>query len=135
MVELVMDEIELVRLLIPDIDPNNQIFSNDQIAGYIVAANGNRYRAASLAVGALSVDEAVTYKVIKTDDQSINGAAVAAEIRKRAQDLEYLARREDELSGEAVFIVSYPQPQITAPELIPVAPNDLPYWEAWRGHC
>lgn len=130
-----MEEKDLVRLLIPDIDTSNQIFTDTQIAGYIQAANGNRYRAASLAIGALSVDEAITYKVVKTDDQSVNGAAVAAEIRKRAQDLEYLARREDSLLDEEVFTVNYPSPQVNAPELIPVSPNNLPYWEAWRGYC
>lgn len=122
-----------VRLLIPDIDPNNQIYTDDQIQGFIDVSKGNPFRAASLAVGSLSVDEAVTYKVIKTDDQSINGAAVADALRKRAQDLEFLARREDDqLSEEDSFSVSFPQPQTVAPELIPVAPNDLPYWGVWQ---
>lgn len=129
-----MDEISQVRLLIPDVDPTDQIFTDEQIATFIVVAKGNLFRAGSLAVGALSVDEAITYKVIKTDDQSIDGAAVADALRKRAIELENLARREDGFADELYFNVSYPQPQILAPELIPVSPRDMPYWGS-RGYC
>lgn len=127
-----MDQLQHVRILIPDLDPNNQIYTDDVIQGFLDVAQGNRYRAASLAVGALSVDEAITYKVIKTDDQSINGAAVADSLRKRAQDLEFLARREEDREG-GVF-VSYPQPQTVAPELIPVAPNDIYRWQVFNAY-
>ena len=129
-----MDDIKLqLRLLIPDVDPENQIYSDEQILAFYAVAKLNIYRAASLAVGALSVDEAITYKVIKTDDQSIDGAAVADALRKRAIELENLARKEDEIGSESFFSVNYPQPQIVAPELIPVSPNDLPYWEFRNG--
>lgn len=126
---------EQVRLLIPDIDPDNQIYTDDQISAFVVLAKGNLFRAGSLAIGSLSVDEAITYKVIKTDDQSIDGAAVADALRKRAQDLEFLARREDDELSEQYFSVAYPQPQTVAPELIPVAVNNLPYWNVWNGYC
>ena len=130
-----MDEIAQVRLLIPDVDTNNQIFTDTQIANYIVLAKGNLFRAGALAIGALSVDEAITYKVIKTDDQSIDGAAVADALRKRAIELENLARRDDFSSDEMAFSVHYPQPQIVAPELIPVPVNRMGDWEYWRGYC
>lgn len=124
---------EELRVLIPDIDPNNQIYSDTELTAFMTAARGNLFRAASLAIGSLSVDEAITYKVIKTDDQSINGAAVADALRKRAQDLEFLARREDDITREEdSFSVSYPHPQILSPELIPMSPNDLPYWGVWQ---
>lgn len=130
-----MDEIAQVRLLIPDVDTNNQIFTDTQIANYIVLAKGNLFRAGALAIGALSVDEAITYKVIKTDDQSIDGAAVADALRKRAIELENLARRDDSTTDELEFSVHYPQPQILAPELIPVPVNRMGEWEYWRGYC
>lgn len=123
-----MNTTEQLRLLIPDTDSTNQIFTDDQIATFIVIAKGNIFRAASLAVGSLSVDEAITYKVIKTDDQSIDGAAVADALRKRALELENLARREESETTETAFNVSYPHPQTLAPELIPVAPNRLGIW-------
>lgn len=132
MVKLGMENLDHVRILIPDLDPDNQIYTDDVISGFLEVAQGNRYRAASLAVGALSVDEAITYKVIKTDDQSINGAAVADALRKRAQDLEYLARREEDREGG--FFINYPQPQVVAPELIPVPVNDLPLWGWYNAH-
>ena len=121
---------ETVRLLIPDTDPDNQIYTNTQIEMFLLAARGNIFRAASLAIGSLSVDEAITYKVIRTDDQQIDGVAVADALRKRAMELENLAKREDNEDVEQFFSISYPQPQHIAPELSPT------YWRrAWRGYC
>ncbi len=121
---------ETVRLLIPDTDPDNQIYTNTQIEMFLLAARGNIFRAASLAIGSLSVDEAITYKVIRTDDQQIDGVAVADALRKRAMELENLAKREDNEDVEQFFSISYPQPQHIAPELFPT------YWRgAWRGYC
>lgn len=120
---------ETVRLLIPDIDPDNQIYTDTQIEMFLLAARGNIFRAASLAIGSLSVDEAITYKVIKTDDQSVDGVAVADALRKRSAELENLAKREDGEDIEQFFSVSYPKPQHIAPELFPT------YWRrAWRGY-
>lgn len=121
--------IEDVRLLIPDIDPDDQIYTDAQIEGFLRLAKNNPFRAGSLAVGSLSVDEAITYKVIRTDDQSINGAVVAAEIRKRAQELEFLARRDEELDAEEFFSIVRPQPQHFAPELLPSI------WRERFGYC
>lgn len=121
---------ETVRLLIPDIDPDNQIYTDAQIEMFILAAKGNIFRAASLAIGSLSVDEAITYKVIRTDDQQINGVAVADALRKRAMELENLAKREDAEEVEDFFSIHYPEPQRIAPELFPT------YWRReWRGYC
>lgn len=119
--------IEDVRLLIPDIDPDDQIYTDEQIEGFLRLARGNPFRAGSLAVGSLSVDEAVTYKVIRTDDQSIT--SLAGEIRKRAQELEFLARREEELGSEEFFSLHFPQPQHFAPELLPGI------WRERYGYC
>ena len=120
---------ETVRLLIPDTDPDNQMYTDAQIEMFLLAARGNIFRAASLAIGSLSVDEAITYKVIRTDDQQIDGVAVADALRKRAMELENLAKREDNEDVEQFFSISYPQPQHIAPELFPT------HWRrAWRGY-
>lgn len=114
-----MDLVEVVKILIPDVDDDNRIYTDEQIELFIQAADGNHFRAASLAVRALSVDEAITYKVIRTDDQSLDGAKTADAIRKAAQELENLARRLDDGESEEFFSIHYPQPQVFAPELYP----------------
>ena len=113
-----MDLKAVVRVLISDVDPDNQYFTDAQIEVFLFAARNNYYRAAGLALGSLSVDEAITYKDIRTDDQSINGVTGADAIRKRAAELEQMARREDTEDGEQYFSINYPRPQIRAPELI-----------------
>lgn len=112
-----MENLELVRLLIPDIDISNQIFSDSQIEGYLQLANDNVKRAAAYAIRAVANDEALLFKVIKTDDQSINAASVARALLATAQQYTNEADREEEDSSESYFEIIDYCPTNTPPEL------------------
>jgi len=72
-----------VRLLCNDTVSTNQIFSDDEIAAFLVLENGVR-RAAALALETIASNEVLVQKVIKILDISTNGAAESSELLKRA---------------------------------------------------
>lgn len=112
-----MENLELVRLLIPDIDTSNQIFSDAQIEGYLQLANDNVKRAAAYAIRAVANDEALLFKVIKTDDQSVNAASVARALLATAQQYTNEADKEDDENSESYFEIIDYCPTNTPPEL------------------
>lgn len=97
--------INQVRLLIPDTerleDPRDlrrepeYIFTDEQIAGYLAVAGDNVKRAAAYAINAIAASEALTLKVLKTDDKQTDGAKLADALGKRANSLLDEARREE----------------------------------------
>ena len=97
--------INQVRLLIPDTerleDPRDlqrepeYIFTDEQISGYLAVAGNSVKRAAAYALNAIAASEALTLKVLKTDDKQTDGAKLADALGKRANTLLEDARRED----------------------------------------
>lgn len=95
-----------VRLLINDVgDPFT--FTDDEIAAFIgLAIGGSVLRAAATALDTIASNEALVSKVIKTQDLSTNGPAVAAELRARAATLRQQADDTDD-SGFGLEVIDY----------------------------
>lgn len=103
-----------VRLLIADTDPDNQVLSDDMIAGYLVIESGSVKRAAALALEAIASSETLVSKVIKTQDLSTNGPAVAADLRTHATSLREQAEKDEDDSLAWDVIDFVPQPYTAA---------------------
>ena len=84
-----------VRLLISDLDPDDQLLSDDMIRGYLAMSGDNLRRAAAEALDAIASSEVLVSKVIRTQDRATDGAAVAAELRKHAANLRQRADEEE----------------------------------------
>ena len=104
-------DIEKMRVLIPDneqVFDGDYLFSDNDLNAYLEVANGSVLRAASYAVLAIANSEAIISKIIKTQDLSTNGAAVADALRLTAKQLADRADKEDDLAGEFYLnIVDY----------------------------
>jgi hypothetical protein len=76
-----------VRLLCTDADAANQIFSDAEIDAFLaLEADDVRYAAAQ-ALDTIASQQVLLLKVIRLLDLQTDGAAVAREVRQRAQDL------------------------------------------------
>lgn len=75
-----MAEIDDVRLLIPDLDADNQAFTDDQITSFLTLSDGKVFLAAARAIEVIAADEALVYKIVSTDDLNINGVTGAAQV-------------------------------------------------------
>ena len=85
-----------LRLLIPDKDEDNPIYSDEEIEGYLALGGGNLFRGAAEAVEALARDEAYVQKVVRTMELSTDGAKLAAEFRAHAASLRARADEEED---------------------------------------
>ncbi len=75
-----------VRLLIND-TADAPVFSDAEIAAFLEIEGDNVKLAAAQALDTIADDEALTSKVIRSQDLSIDGAAVARGLRERAATL------------------------------------------------
>lgn len=73
-------DLDTLRLLIPDTDPSNQIFSDDDLDLFLTLAGGGVFLAAALALETIATDEALIYKIVSTDDLNVNGVTGAAQV-------------------------------------------------------
>lgn len=115
----IMEDIDLIRLLIPDLDEDNQLFTDDELTGFLGIYRGSIQRAAAAAIDSIANNEVLLFKVIKTDDLSVNGAVAADALRKRAISLREEA---DAVDGEGVtdgFQIVYPNAHVGYPEVVP----------------
>lgn len=112
-------QIEQVRHLIADIDPSNQIFTDQHLQTYLelndwdTTNKAGIYLAAADALDAIATTEVLLSKKIRTQDASTDGPAVAADLRKqsaafraRADKLE--AKAEDAAAAEDSFFQIVP---------------------------
>lgn len=78
-----------VRLLITDTsdDAEVQLFTDEEIAVFLVLEGDVVFRAAALALETIAVDQALVLKVIRTLDVQTDGAKVADSLLKRAKAL------------------------------------------------
>lgn len=112
----------LVRLLIPDtaVDSDGDyLFGDDQIDGLLGLFGGSIKRAAAQAKDIIATDQVLLLKVLRTDDLSVNGAQVAAELRLEAQSLRDQVDASDSLEASDYFNIVYPSPT-GYPEAVPV---------------
>jgi hypothetical protein len=86
-----------VRLLIGDTDvetPDVQLFTDEEIDAFLSMEDQEAAPAAALALEAIAANQVMVLKVIRTQDLSTDGAAVARELRQQARQL-----REDADAG------------------------------------
>lgn len=76
-----------VRALIPDVDETNPVLTDDLIDTYLVLSGNKVFAAAAMALEAIAVDEALVYKIVSTDDLSVNGVTGATMLLARAKTL------------------------------------------------
>lgn len=75
-----------VRLLIND-PAGSPVFSDDEINAFLELEGDDVKRAAAQALDTIADDELLTSKVIRSQDLSTNGAALAQQLRARATEL------------------------------------------------
>ena len=76
-----MAALDDVRLLIPDLAPApDQIFTDAQINQFLTLSGQKVFLAAARALEVVAADEALVYKIVRTDDLSINGVTGAAQV-------------------------------------------------------
>lgn len=96
-----------VRLLINDTNEDSYVFADEEIAAFLALEGDSVKLAAAQALETIADDEALTSKVIRTQDLSTDGAAVAAGLRERAQ------RLREQASGALSPLGSFPDPPFT----------------------
>lgn len=99
-----------VRLLIPDVDETNLLFTEEQIAAFLTVEGDVVKRAAAAALEAAAVNEALVSKVIRTQDLSTDGAKVAEALLKRARELRRQVDEDDPDSAGGLDIVDFVDP-------------------------
>lgn len=103
-----------IRLLIADVDTGeDQIFTDEQLEGYLSITRNSVKRAAADALDAIASSEALTSKVIQTQDRSSNGAAVADALRKHANALRARAKEEEDEENDEPFFTAF---NLTGPD-------------------
>mgnify|MGYP003605661387 CR=1 FL=1 len=69
-----------MRVLIPDMDPSNPIFGDGDLAVFLTLANQKVFLATALALETVATDETLVYKIVTTDDMSVNGVTGAVQV-------------------------------------------------------
>lgn len=97
-----------VRLLIADLDEGeNQIFTDDQLEGFLSITRQSVKRAAADALDAIATSEALISKVITTQDRSSDGRAVADALRKHSAALRDRAKEEEDAEDAEPFFMAF----------------------------
>ena len=107
-----------VRVLIPDLDSSNRIFTDAEITRFLSVAKNSDLRAAAFAVDALATNEALSPKTPTTDDFHVDGPAAADALRKHAAALRAEADRQDGID-ESGFDLVFAQHTLCTPEATP----------------
>lgn len=96
-----------VRLLINDTQVADPVFSDDEISAFLALEGSNVKRAAAQAIDTIADDEALTSKVIRTQDLSADGSKVADSLRARANALRVQAAQDlEDVDGGSYEIVA-----------------------------
>lgn len=114
-------DVGLVRLLIPDtaVDEVDEeyIFGDDQIEA-LLTLFPNIKRAAAQAKDIIATDTVLLIKYVRTDDLTVDGPKVAAELRLQAKQLRDQADADDQAEVFDYFKIVY-QDKILYPEGVP----------------
>jgi hypothetical protein len=95
-----------IRLLIPDTDWANAVFSDEELTAFVSLESGSVRRAAALALETIAASEAMTLKVIKLLDVQTDGAKLAESLLARAKLLRQQAEADDADAGYAGFEIA-----------------------------
>jgi len=90
-----------VRLLINDVDPDDEVFADDEIAVFLLLEGGAVKLAAAQAIDTNADNEALASKVLRSQDVATDGAKLADALHKRAQALR--DQHYQELEGDGSF--------------------------------
>ena len=85
-----------VRLLLNDVDPADQVFTDAEIDAFLALEGGNIKKAAAQAIDTNADNEALASKVLRSQDLSTDGAKLADALRRRAAELRRQADEEDD---------------------------------------
>lgn len=99
-----------VRLLIPDTDPTNQLFDDDQLNAFVTIEAGIIKRAAAAALETAASNTALVAKVITTQDLATDGAKVSDALLKRAAELRRQVDEDDPATAGGIDIVDFVDP-------------------------
>lgn len=88
-------DIGKVRLLIPDRDTDDPVFHDDEIEYFLSANSDNTRLAAAAALEIIAIDEALTFKVMKSGTDSVDGTKLADVLLKKAALLRTQATIDD----------------------------------------
>lgn len=116
--------VETVRLLVPDIDETDYIFTDEQYNSLLELSNGSAYRAAANALRAIAGNQALALKTVRTDDLQVDGAKVADSLRKLAEEYDRRASEDEKRLLDEGFSIIFPE---TAPYIRPEA-TPWPYY-------
>jgi len=95
-----------IRLLIPDTDWENAVFSDEELAAFLSLESSSVRRAAALALETIAANETLTLKVIKLLDVQTDGPKVLDALLKRASLLRQQAAADDADAGYAGFEIA-----------------------------
>lgn len=98
----------MVRLLLNDVDSDNEVFSDDEITAFLTLEGGSVKRAAAQAIDTNATNEALASKVLRTPNLSTDGAKVADAMRKHADRLRQQADREDADGDDGAYFEIVP---------------------------
>lgn len=103
----------MVRLLIADLS-TPPLLTDQQLSAFLAAEGGNVKLGAALALTTISISEALISRKISTQDLSVDGPAVAAELRAQAKALRDQVAAGDIGDGSAGLEIApvwmFPQP-------------------------
>lgn len=96
-----MSDVSTVRLLINDVDEDNETFSDDDIEAFLALEGDSVRLAAAQALDTIASNEALVSKRIRTLGLSTDGPAVAKALRDHAARLRSQVAADD--AGDDVF--------------------------------
>lgn len=117
-----------VRLLINDTTEGDFVFTDGEITAFLAMEDDNVKRAAAQALDTIADDEALTSKVIRTQDLATDGAKVADSLRKRAATLRAQADKADDDADEGFFEFVPMNGDGCGPELTGIQTPITGYW-------
>lgn len=105
---LIADTEQLTDPANPDKIPSFYL-SDKQVKAFLVTARDKIYLAASLALRAMSTNENLILKKIRTEDLQTDGPAVAGELRRMAEEFRLQQKADDEADDalDSFEIVDY----------------------------
>lgn len=119
-----LDLIDTVRLLTGD-DETSPMFSELEVRRLLTLTGFNPLRAAAQALDIMATSETLLAKKISSQDLSVDGPAVAAELRRQATELRRQADAEDEAATGYAFEI------VEAPYGLPRHPPELTEFGTW----
>lgn len=110
-------DIATIRLLIPDRNESDAIFSDEEIGVFLILEVGVK-RAAALALETIASDQALVLKVQTTGQLKTDGKALAEALIGRATKLRSQAETEDDGDGGGFDIAEWVVDDFSAREQI-----------------